>query len=84
MNGTNLLAVLLWSGAGAGVLVVFFALMHRSRRRIWLLIAALLFLPIGILGILSVGAYFLAAAALCLVGAVLSRPSTLRTSEPTP
>ncbi len=84
MNEMDFLAVLLWAGALGGVLVVFFAIMHPSRRWRWLLIAALLFLPVGILGILSIGAYFLIAAAMCLVGAVVSRPSTPRPTERRP
>lgn len=78
MNEMDLLAVLLWAGAFGGILLVLFAIVHPSRRWRWLLIAALLFLPIGILGILSVGAFFLIAAALCLVGAIVSRPSPPR------
>lgn len=75
------LAVLLWAGAGGGILVVFFAVLHPRRRWRWLLVAALLFLPIGVLGILSVGAYFLLAAALCLAGAIAARSAAARAAE---
>lgn len=70
----DLVATLLWAGAVGGVLAVVVAVMRPGQRRGWLLLAALLFLPIGILGILSIGVFFLVASAACLVGAVMSRP----------
>ncbi len=70
----DLLAVSLWAGAVAGVLAMMVALARPDRRRRWLLVAALLLLPIGILGILTIGALFLLAAAACVIGAVMARP----------
>lgn len=67
------LAVLLWTGAVGGVLSVIVATVQPGRRRGALFLAALLFLPIGILGILSIGALFLLAAALCVIAAASSR-----------
>ena len=71
----GLIAVGLWAGAALGVLAVVVAVATPSKRRVALLAAALLFLPIGVLGILSVGAVFLLAAAVCLLAAAFSRPS---------
>lgn len=71
-----LIASALWTGAALGVVAVIVAIAQPSKRRVWLLIAALLFLPIGVLGILSVGAVFLLAAVVCLAFAVFGRPST--------
>ena len=75
-----LIASVLWAGAALGVVAVIVAIRHPSRRRVALLLAALLFLPIGVLGILSVGVVFLVAAAVCLTFAVFHRPS--RTATP--
>ncbi len=75
-----LIASLLWAGAALGVVAVIVAIRQPSRRRVALLLAALLFLPIGILGILSIGAVFLVAAAVCLGFALFGRPS--RTATP--
>lgn len=75
-----LIRVAMWAGAALGVLAVIVAVRRPSRRRVALLLAALLFLPIGVLGILSVGAVFLVAAAMCLAFAAFSRPS--RTATP--
>lgn len=80
--GMDLLATLLWAGAAGGILAVAVALMRPGRRRGWLLAASLLFLPIGIMGILSVGIVFLLAAAACLIGAVMSRPQPDATDAP--
>ncbi len=71
----DLLAGALWAGAVAGALAVVVAVGRPDRRRGWLLAAASLFLPIGILGILSIGALFLLAAAACVLGAVRVRPA---------
>lgn len=67
-------AVLLWFAAAAGAVAATAAVRLPGLRRVLLVVAAILFLPIGILGILSVGALFLAAAAVCLVAAVRWRP----------
>lgn len=77
----DLLAVSLWAGAAAGVLAVVVAVARPEQRRRWLLVAAVLFLPIGILGILSIGALFLLVAAACIIGAVMGRPSRTRPSD---
>lgn len=69
----DLLAVLLWTAAAGGALSVVVATVQPRQRRGALLLAASLFLPIGILGILSIGVVFLVATALCLVLAVSSR-----------
>jgi hypothetical protein len=69
----DLLAVLLWTAAAGGVLAAVVATVQPRKRRGALLLAALLFLPIGILGILSIGAVFLLASAVCLIAAVSSR-----------
>lgn len=68
----SLIGVALWTGAGLGVVAVVVALARPSKRRVALLVAALTFLPIGVLGILSIGALFLVAAAVCLALAVSS------------
>ncbi len=47
-------------------------------RRGGYLIAAVLFLPIGVLGLASVGIVFLAAAAACIVAAVLAGDGAVR------
>lgn len=77
----TLVASALWGGAALGVVAVIVAIRQPSKRRVGLLLAALLFLPIGVLGVLSVGAVFLVAAAACLAFAVFGRPS--RTATPT-
>ncbi|MFN2344427.1 MAG: hypothetical protein ABR616_01760 [Dermatophilaceae bacterium] len=59
-------AVALWASAGLGLLAVIAAVVRPSQRRMLLVVAALLFLPIGFFGILSVGAAFLLAAVVCL------------------
>lgn len=71
--GSTLLAVVLWTSAALGVLAIVVASSRPSKRRPALLVAALLFLPIGVLGILSIGIFFLAAAALCLLLSALPR-----------
>lgn len=71
----TLVAVALWSGAGTGLLAVFAAVARPQQRRTLLLVAALLFLPIGIFGILSIGAVFLLAAVVCLAFAAFGGPS---------
>lgn len=69
MNAT-VLALLLWGLAAAGVVAVVLAVTVPRLRVRLLVAAAVLFLPIGILGILSIGWLFLAAAAGCLAAAV--------------
>lgn len=58
-----------------GALAVVVAVRQPSKRRVALLLAALLFLPIGVLGILPIGVVFLVAAVVCMGFAVLSRSS---------
>jgi hypothetical protein len=65
----DLFAALLWAAAAGGVVALALAAAMPGRRRTWLLTAGVLFLPIGVLGILSVGIFFLVAAVLCLVAA---------------
>lgn len=62
----TVVAVALWAGAGLGLLAVIAAVVRPAQRRTLLLVAALLFLPIGVFGIMSVGAVFLVAAVVCL------------------
>ncbi len=64
--------MLLWGGAIGGVVAAVSALRRPAERRQRLLLAAVLFLPIGVLGILSIGLIFLLASVLCLVGAAAS------------
>lgn len=71
----TLIAVTLWAGAALGVVAVIVAVRRPAQRRLALLLAALLFLPIGVLGILSIGIVFLVAAAVCLGAAVFDRPT---------
>lgn len=59
-------AVVLWAGAGLGLLAVIAAVVRPSQQRRSLLVAALLFVPIGVFGISSIGAVFLVAAVICL------------------
>ena len=80
----DLLGTLLWAGAVGGVIAVVVGLAQPSRRRVALILAAVLFLPIGILGILSIGILFLAAALACLIGAVAGRPPAGRVTAPSP
>lgn len=68
----------LWSAAAAGVGAVLVAALTPARRRVALIVAACLFLPIGIAGILSIGALFLLAAAVSLIVAVRTRPEETR------
>lgn len=77
----DLLAALLWAGAGGGVIAVVVGLARPARRRPALILAAALFLPIGILGILSIGIVFLVAALLCLLGAMWRRPPAERVTD---
>lgn len=70
-----LIAAGLWAGAALGVVGVAVAVAVPSMRRVALLATGVLLLPIGVLGILSIGAVFLLAAAICLLAAVFGRPS---------
>ena len=82
MNAT-LLAMVLWGAAGLGVFAAISAIALPRLRRVLFVVAAVLFLPIGVMGILSIGVVFLVAAAACIVAAVLAdgRP---RPRTPTP
>ena len=73
------LATALWAGALAGVACVIAAVTRPARRRVALLLAAVLFLPIGVAGILSVGIVFIAAALACVIAAIASRPGPAAT-----
>ncbi len=71
------LAIALWVGAFGGLIAMGSGVLGFTRRRSTaFLIAAALFLPIGVFGILSIGAAFLALALTCLVLAVVSRPTS--------
>ena len=79
------LAVGLWTGALGGVIAVAVAIVLPRRRRAALLVGAALFLPIGVLGILSIGIFFLIAAVACVTVALLPRSrGTRATSSPAP
>lgn len=79
MNAT-LLAMVLWGAAALGVVAAISAIVLPQLRRILFVVAAVLFLPIGVLGIMSIGVVFLVAAGACIVAAVLAgggrRPGT--------
>lgn len=73
-----LVAGALWAGAALGLLAVVVAVVRPHQRRRLLLTAALLFSPIGVFGIMSIGAIFLVAAIVCSVFAMFgggSRPA---------
>lgn len=55
----DLLAILLWAGTIGGVVAVVVGVVQPSRRRAALILAAVLFLPIGILTIMTIGVMFL-------------------------
>jgi hypothetical protein len=76
----TVVGVALWAGVALGLLAVIGAVVRPARRRMLLLVAALLFLPIGVLGIFSIGVVFLVAAVVCLAFAASSRPS--KTTNP--
>jgi endonuclease/exonuclease/phosphatase family metal-dependent hydrolase len=78
----TLVAVVLWTLAALGVLALVVAGLKPGKRRAALLLAALLFLPIGVLGILSIGMVFLVAAAVAVLFAVVSRRATSTSSAP--
>jgi hypothetical protein len=81
--GVDWLAVGLWTGALAGTIAVAAAVVLPHRRRAALLVSAALFLPIGVLGILSIGIFFLIAAVVCVTVALLHKPrGTHPTSSP--
>jgi hypothetical protein len=67
------LAVGLWTGALGGFIAVVAAIALPHRRRAALLVGAALFLPIGVLGILSIGIVFLIAAVACVTFALLPK-----------
>lgn len=66
----DLLGVIWWGSAVGGMASVAVAVAMPSRRRAALLVAGLLFLVAGLLGILSIGIVFLVAAIACAVVAV--------------
>lgn len=74
-----MVAIGLWMGALGGIAAIAVAITTPARRRSALVVAALVFLPLGVLGLLSVGAAFLALSAGCLVAAALTR-KPLRTT----
>lgn len=76
VEGRLLIALALWTGAVLGVGAVIAAVLRPLQRRLLLLVAAGLFLPIGIFGILSIGVVFLAAALACVVFALMSSRTT--------
>jgi hypothetical protein len=82
MNAT-LLAMVLWGAAALGVIAAIAAIALPRLRRVLFVVAAVLFLPIGVLGIMSIGAVFLVAAGACVVAAVLWRGGR-RPRTPTP
>jgi hypothetical protein len=82
MNAT-LLAVVLWGAAALGVIAAISAIALPQLRRVLFFVAAVLFLPIGVLGIMSIGAAFLVAAAACLVAAFVV-PGGRRRGTPPP
>ena len=68
----DLLGVILWGSAAGAVASVAVAVTVASRRRAALLVASLLFLVAGVLGILSIGIVFIGAAIVCAVVALLT------------
>jgi hypothetical protein len=56
-----------------GVVAAISAIALPRLRTALFVVAAVLFLPIGVLGIMSVGVVFLVAAGACIVAAVLAR-----------
>jgi hypothetical protein len=75
MDPFDVLVVLWFVSAIGGGLALLTAAFAPSGRRTLLTTAAALFVVAGVLGILSIGALFLVAAALCAVGARKSRTS---------
>lgn len=75
------LAVVLWTGALGGVIAVVAAIVLPHRRRAALLVGAALFLPIGVLGILSIGIVFRIAAVACLTVALPPTSRATRTAS---
>lgn len=66
----DLLGVIWWGSAVGGFASVAVAVTMPARRRAALLVASLLFLVSGVLGILSIGIVFIVAAIVCAVVAV--------------
>jgi small-conductance mechanosensitive channel len=79
MDPFDVLVVLWFVSAIGGGLALLIAAVAPTHRRALLVTAAALFAVAGVLGILSVGALFLVAAALCAVGARRSRTSVITT-----
>ena len=80
----QIIAVALWAGALGGFVAIAVGVTSPSRRRVALFIAALLFLPIGVLGILTVGWMFLVLALCCTIAAALSRSRASAKSSTVP
>ena len=68
----DLLGLIWWGSAVGGFTSVAVAMTMPSRRRAALLMASLLFLVAGALGILSIGIIFIVAAIVCAVAVVRS------------
>ena len=68
----DLLGLIWWGSAVGGLAAVAVAMTMPSRRHAALLMASLLFLVAGALGILSIGIIFIVAAIACAVAAVRS------------
>lgn len=66
----DLLGVIFWGSAVGAVASVVVAVTMPLHRRVALLVASLLFLVAGVLGILSIGIVFIAAAIVCAVVAL--------------
>jgi hypothetical protein len=65
----DLLSPIWWGSAVGGFASIAVAMTMPSRRRAALLMASLLFLVAGVLGILSIGIIFIVAAIVCAVAA---------------
>jgi len=63
----DLLSVIWWTSATGGLASVALAVAMPTLRRAALLVASLLFIVAGVLGILSIGIVFIAAAIVCAV-----------------
>ena len=74
------IGVTLWASVLLGLAAIVFAIARPDRRRVALLVAAAALLPIGVLGILTIGWVFLVAAAVCLTSAFVSPPGSSDTA----
>lgn len=68
----DLLGLIWWGSAVGGFASIALAVAVPSRRRSALLVASLLFLLAGVLGVLSIGILFVVAAIVCAVAALRS------------